>query len=138
MKLKLHELVALNYELNGITKQNKDGSTEIISQGLLKQKTNMKTKLYLSRLNKVIGDEFKLYEDAKNELFKKYGEENDGMITIDKEKFADFNKEHEDLLTAEKEINVQDLWSSELTIDSVASIETDEIYPVFLKLIDSN
>lgn len=137
MNLKLHELVALNYELNGITKQSKDGSTEIISHGLLKQKTNMKTKLYLSRLNKVIGDEFKLYEDAKNELFKKYGQENDGMITIEKEKFADFNKEHEELLTAEKEINVQDLWSSELTIDSVAEIETDEIYPVFLKLIDN-
>ena len=137
MNLKLHELVALNYELNGITKQNKDGSTEIISQGFLKQKTNMKTKLYLSRLNKVIGDEFKLYEDAKQELFKKYGEEKDGMITIEKEKFADFNKEHEELLTAEKDINVSELWSSELTIDTVAEIETDEIYPVFLKLIDN-
>ena len=138
MKLKLHEVVALHYELNGITKQKQDGSTETISQGLLKQKTNMKTKLYLSRLAKLVGDEFKLYEEHKNELFKKYGEENDGMVTIEKEKFLEFNKEHEDLLTAEKEINVQDLWSSELTIDSVAAIETDEIYPVFLKLIDSN
>jgi acylphosphatase len=137
MKLKLHEVVALHYELNGITKQNQDGSVEIISQGLLKQKTNMKTKLYLSRLNKVVGDEFKLYEDAKNELFKKFGEEKEGMITIEKEKFADFNKEHEDLLTVEKDINVADLWSSELTIDSVAEIETDEIYPIFLKLIDN-
>jgi hypothetical protein len=138
MKLKLHEVVALHYELNGITKQSKDGSTEAISQGLLKQKTNMKIKLYLSRLAKLVGDEFKLYEEHKNELFKKYGEENDGMVTIEKEKFLEFNKEHEDLLTAEKEINVQELWSSELTIDSVAAIETDEIYPVFLKLIDSN
>ena len=137
MKLKLHEVVALNYELNGITKQKKDGSSEIISQGLLKQKTNMKTKLYLQRLNKLVADEFKLYEDARQELFKKYGDEKDGMITIDKEKFADFNKEHEDLLTAEKEIDVQNLWSSELTIDTVDSIETDEIYPIFLKLIDN-
>lgn len=137
MKLKLHEVVALHYELNGITKQTTDGSAEIISHGLLKQKTNMKTKLYLSRLNKVVGDEFKLYEDAKQELFKKYGEEKDGMITIEKEKFADFNKEHEELLTAEKDINVSELWSSELTIDTVAEIETDEIYPVFLKLIDN-
>lgn len=137
MNLKLHEIVSLHYELNGITKQKQDGSTETISQGLLKQKTNMKIKLYLSRLAKLVGDEFKLYEDHKQELFKKYGEENDGMITIEKSKFADFNKEHEDLLTAEKEINVQNLWSSELTIDSVAEIETDEIYPIFLKLIDS-
>ena len=137
MNLKLHEIVSLHYELNGITKQKQDGSTETISQGLMKQKTNMKIKLYLSRLAKIVGDEFKLYEEHKQELFKKYGEENDGMITIEKSKFADFNKEHEDLLTAEKEINVQNLWSSELTIDSVAEIETDEIYPIFLKLIDS-
>ena len=137
MKLKLHEVVALHYELNGITKQKQDGSVDTISQGLLKQKTNMKTKLYLSRLAKLVGDEFKLYEDHKNELLKKYGEEKDGMITIEREKFVEFNKEHEDLLTAEKDINVQDLWSSELTIDSVAEIETDEIYPVFLKLIDN-
>lgn len=137
MKLKLHEVVSLNYELNGITKQKKDGSSEIISQGLLKQKTNMKTKLYLQRLNKLVADEFKLYEDARQELLRKYGEEKDGMITIEKEKIADFNKELEDLLTAEKEIDVQNLWSSELTIDTVDSIETDEIYPIFLKLIDN-
>lgn len=137
MNLKLHEIVALHYELNGITKQKQDGSVDTISQGLLKQKTNMKTKLYLSRLAKLVGDEFKLYEDHKNELLKKYGEEKHGMITIEREKFVEFNKEHEDLLTAEKDINVQDLWSSELTIDSVAEIETDEIYPVFLKLIDN-
>ena len=106
MNLKLHEIVALHYELNGITKQKQDGSVEAISQGLLKQKTNMKTKLYLSRLAKLVGDEFKLYEDHKNELFKKYGEEKDGMITIEREKFAEFNKEHEDLLTAEKMIRI--------------------------------
>lgn len=137
MKLKLHEVVALHYELNGITKQGKDGSSEIISQGLLKQKTNMKTKLYLQRLNAVVGDEFKLYSEAEQELFKKYGEEKDGMITISKENWPELAKEREDLLTAEKEIDVLNLWSSDLTIDTVANIETDEIYPVFLKLIDS-
>jgi hypothetical protein len=137
MKLKLHEIVSLNYELNGITKQSKDGSSEIISQGLLKQKTNMKTKLYLQRLNKLVADEFKLFDDAKNELYKKFGEEKDGMVKIEKENFEDFNKEFEDLLTAEKEIDVQNLWSGEMTIDTVDSIETDEIYPIFLKMIDN-
>ena len=136
MNLKLHEIVALHYELNGITKQSKDGSSEIISQGLMKQKTNMKTKLYLQRLNAVVSAEFKLYSEAEQELFKKYGEEKDGMITIKNEKIADLTKEREDLLTAEKDIDVSTLWSGDLTIDSVADIETDEIYPVFLKLID--
>jgi hypothetical protein len=137
MKLKLHEVVALHYELNGITKQGQDGSSEIISQGLLKQKTNMKTKLYLQRLNAVVADEFKLYSEAEQELFKKYGEEKDGMITVEKEKWAELVKEKEDLLTVDKDIDVSNLWSGAMTIDTVAEIETDEIYPVFLKLIDS-
>lgn len=137
MNLKLHEVVALHYELNGITKQQNDGSSEVISQGLLKQKTNMKTKLYLQRLNAVVAAEFKLYSEAEQELFKKYGEENDGMITIPKENIAELTKERSDLLTAEKDIDVSTLWSGDLTIDSVASIETDEIYPIFLKLIDT-
>jgi acylphosphatase len=137
MNLKLHEIVALHYELNGITKQSKDGSSEIISQGLMKQKTNMKTKLYLQRLNAVVSAEFKLYSEAEQELFKKYGEEKDGMITVSKEKWPELQKEKEELLTAEKDIDVVNLWSGEITIDTIGSIETDEIYPVFLKLIDS-
>lgn len=137
MKLKLHEVVALHYELNGITKQKQDGSNEIISHGLLKQKTNMKTKLYLQRLNAIVGDEFKLYSEAEMELFKKYGTEKDGKIEVSKEKWPELVKEKEDLLTAEKEIDVANLWSGEITIDTIGSIETDEIYPVFLKLIDS-
>lgn len=137
MNLKLHEVVALHYELNGITKQQNDGSSEVISQGLLKQKTNMKTKLYLQRLNAVVAAEFKLYSEAEQELFKKYGTEKDGMVEVPKENWSDLAKEREDLLTAEKDIDVSTLWSGDLTIDSVASIETDEIYPIFLKLIDT-
>lgn len=137
MKLKLHEVVSLHYELNGITKQKADGSNEIISQGLLKQKVNMKTKLYLQRLNNVVAPEFKLYSEAEQELFKKYGDEKDGMITVSKEKWPELQKEKEELLTAEKDIDVVNLWSGEITIDTIGSIETDEIYPVFLKLIDS-
>ena len=97
----------------------------------------MKVKLYLQRLNAVVSEEFKLYSEAEQELFKKYGEQDGEMIVVSQEKFADFAKEKEELLTAEKEIDVKNLWSSDLTIDNLASIETDEIYPVFLKLIDN-
>jgi acylphosphatase len=138
MKLQLHEIVALYYELNGITKQNNDGSKEVISMGLLKQKASLKVKVYLQRLNKIAGDEFKLYEDSKLELFKKYGDEKDGQIILKKEELEAFDKEHQDLLTAEKEVDVKMLWSTDLTVDNLASIETDETYPVFLKLIDEN
>lgn len=138
MKLKLHEIVGLHYELNGITKQSKDGSMEVISNGLLKQKASLKVKVYLQRLNKVVGEEVKLYEEAKLELFKKFGDEENGQITLKKDFISAFNKEHEELLTAEKEIEVKSLWSTDLNIDTIAAIETDETYPIFLKLIDTD
>lgn len=135
MNLKLHEVIGLNYELNGLAKQ-KGNESETVLQGALKQKTSLKLKVYLQRLNKVVQDEVKLYDEAKQELFKKYGVEEDGMISIPVENFESFNKEHEELLTAEKEVNVSNLWGSDLTIDNLESIETDEFYPTLIKLID--
>ena len=96
----------------------------------------MKLKLYLQRLNKVVADEVKLYDDAKKEIFEKYalGESEDKKIPEDKLDEAD--KEHKDLITAEKEIDVANLWSGNITIETLADIETEENYPVLLKLID--
>jgi hypothetical protein len=135
MNLKLHEVIALYYELNGVTRQGE--STEVLSQGMLKQKMSLKTKVYLQRLNKVVSEELKLYEEAKNELFKKYGEEKEGMIEIPSDKVSDFNKEHLELLTAEKEINVSELWGADLKLEHLESVETDEYYPALFSLIDN-
>jgi hypothetical protein len=135
MNLKLHEVIALYYELNGVTKTGKE--TEVLSQGMLKQKMSLKTKVYLQRLNKVVGEEVKLYEEAKQELFKKLGVEEDGNISIPAENFEAFNKELNDLLTAEKEINVSELWGADLKLEHLESIETDEYYPALLALIDN-
>ena len=132
--MKLHEVIALYYELNGVTRQGE--STEVLTQGMLKQKMSLKTKVYLQRLNKVVSEEVKLYEELKTELFKKYGTEKDGMIEVPVENMADFNKEHFDLLTAEKEIKVSELWGADLKLEHLESIETDEYYPALLSLID--
>lgn len=135
MNLKLHEVLSLYYELNGITKQGQE--TEVLSQGMLKQKMSLKTKVYLQRLNKVVSEEVKLYEEAKQELWKKWGDEKDGMIEIPADKVSDFNKELQDLLTAEKEINVSELWGADLKVEHLESIETDEFYPALFTLIDN-
>ena len=135
MNLKLHEVISLYYELNGVTKQGQE--TEVLTQGLLKQKMSLKTKVYLQRLNKIVSEEVKLYEEAKQELWKKWGDEKDGMIEIPSDKVADFNKELQDLLTAEKEINVSELWGADLKLEHLESIETDEFYPALFTLIDS-
>jgi len=135
MNLKLHEVLSLYYELNGVTKQGQE--TEVLTQGMLKQKMSLKTKVYLQRLNKLVSEEVKLYEEAKQELWKKWGDEKDGMIEIPSDKVADFNKELQDLLTAEKEINVSELWGADLKLEHLESIETDEFYPALFTLIDS-
>lgn len=135
MNLKLHEVLSLYYELNGVTKQGQE--TEVLTQGMLKQKMSLKTKVYLQRLNKVVSEEVKLYEEAKQELWKKWGDEKDGIIEIPSDKVADFNKELQDLLTAEKEINVSELWGADLKLEHLESIETDEFYPALFTLIDN-
>jgi hypothetical protein len=134
MKLTLQQVIDLNYELNGLAVQTSEGKQIQLSKGILAQKTSMKLKLYLQRLNKVVADEVKLYDDAKKEIFEKYAVGEDKMIPVDKLDEAD--KEHKDLMSAEKEIDVANLWSGNITIETLADIETEENYPVFLKLID--
>jgi hypothetical protein len=136
MKLTLQQVIDLNYELNGLAVQTSEGKQIQLSKGILAQKTSMKLKLYLQRLNKVIADEVKLYDDAKKEIFEKYaiGEDKDKKIPEDK--IEDAETEHKDLITAEKEIDVANLWSGNITIETLADIETEENYPVLLKLID--
>jgi len=136
MNLELHELISLNYELNGLAIGQGEQS-KVISQGLLKQKMSLKLKVYLQRLNTAISSDIKLYEEARQELFKRLGNEENGSITIPADKMAEFNKEQNDLLTAQKDVNVSGLWGSDLTVDSLASVETDEIYPILFKLLDS-
>jgi len=136
MNLNLKEIISLHYELNGLTKNNQDGQPEVALQGILKQKMSLKAKVYLQRLNKVVADEIKLYEDTRKELFEKYGKQTDNDIVIDGDDIRKFNEEHEEILNAEKTIDVTALWSSDLTLDSLSSIETDEYYPVLFKLID--
>ena len=59
------------------------------------------------------------------------------MIEIPADKVSDFNKELQDLLTAEKEINVSELWGADLKVEHLESIETDEFYPALFTLIDN-
>jgi len=132
MKLKLHEVISLHYELNGVTKN--DG--QLLIQGLLKQKMSLKVKMYLQRLNNLIAEDLKLYEEARKELFKKYGKEENGNITIENSSLTDFNREHNELLEVEKSIDINALWGSDVTLDSLSSIETDEFYPLVFKVVD--
>ena len=136
MKLKLTEIYDLNFELNGMNVKTADGKVHQQSVGLLGQKISMKVKLYLQRLNKIVAEEAELLEKSMKELFNKYAEGEEGKKIVPEDKHIEYKKEQDDVLNIEKDIDVQNLWSGEITIDSLDSIETNENYPIFLKLID--
>lgn len=135
MILKLHEVINLYYELNGVNRNTENG-VEVITQGLLKQKMSLKTKVYLQRLNVVLQKEVKLYEDALKELQEEYGKKEGDFVTIPKDKLEEFNKNNTEILDAEKKINVNEYWGSDLTLEGLSVIETTEHYPILFKLLD--
>lgn len=136
MQLKLSEIISLYYEINGRAVTNEDGTSNVLTNGILKQKISMKTRLYLHRLNKQVTEEFNTYATLERELFTKYGVEENGRLVITKDHIETFVKEQTDLLSATKNIDVKAIWGNEMTIENLSSIETDEDYPIFLKLVD--
>ena len=137
MNLKLEEIINLYYELNGIT-QTSEEETKVLTQGIMKQKMSLKLKVYLQRLNAVLLEDLKLYEEARKELFQKYGNEENGGITITQENLVHFNVEHSQLMSAEKVIDVNSLWGDNFTLDNLEDVETEEFYPLLFKLIDKS
>lgn len=136
MKLKLGEEIGLYHELNGLSQQIEDKNT-VLMTGILKQKMSLKTKLYLQRLNNLVTEDIKLYEESRKELFQKLGHEEDGQIKIPAENMEEFVKENNNLLTAEKEIDIKSIWGDDFSIDALDKIETEEDYPILFKVIES-
>ncbi|QGH72915.1 MAG: protein of unknown function DUF1617 [Podoviridae sp. ctrTa16] len=137
MNLKLYEIVNLFHELHGISKVE-DGQTIPVTEGLLKQKMSLKVRVYIQRLSNILAEDYKAYNSLREELQKKYATNVNGMLVVEKDNIALFEKEMNDFLSAERDIEVKNLWSTDLKIDDLASIETEEHYPIFLKLIDKD
>lgn len=127
MILTYNEIASLLVEINGDGKDFK---------GLLKQKLSLKAKALIHRLNKIVQDEVKIFDELRLEVFKKHGDEAEGNVTIAPENIAAFQADFNELLAVEKPIDLSTIWTTKLSLDDVGSIETDEFYPVFLKLIE--
>jgi hypothetical protein len=134
MNLSLKEVTNLWHELNGYS-ITEDGKKKILIYGFLQQKMSMKVKLYVNRLAKIVNDEVEILDKSKQELFNKFAKGEKKQITGDDVNL--FNEEMEQLMSAKKDINVSNLWSSDLTINDLAAIETDENYPIFYRLVDN-
>lgn len=154
--LKLFEFYNLDAELNGLRNQN---TGETISSGLLQEKLSLVTKYWLSDLAKKVAAEKAAVEELKNELIKKYGKEDerggisipmvideldaDGNPITEKDaegndvtrkklnpEFQQFEKDFNDLLQTEKELEYKTI-----KLEDFEKVETADNYVTFFKLI---
>ena len=134
MELNLNEVTNLWHELNGYS-VTEEGKKKVLLKGFLQQKMSMKVKLYVNRLGKILNEEVETLDKSRQEVFDKYAKGEKKEITGDDVKL--FNAEIKELMLAKKDINVTTLWSSDLTINDLAAIETEENYPIFYRLVDN-
>lgn len=154
--LKLFEFYNLDVELNGLTNQS---TGETVSTGLLREKLPLVTKYWLTELGKKVAAEKAAVEELKNDLIKKHGKEDDKggvsipmvideldadgnaiMITdadgkevpkkVFNPEFQQFEKEFNELLQTEKELEYKPIPLSDLS-----KLETEENYATLYKLV---
>lgn len=144
ISLKLHEILTLDAELNGVKNQQ---TGEVTIKGLANEKLSLVVKYHMNELSKKVSVEKQSVDTLREELIKKLGTEEDGQVFIKMydevldeegnvvsrsltENFIEFNKEYDTLLNEVKELEYRPFELSEL-----ASIETEANYDVFFKLI---
>lgn len=82
------------------------------------------------RNKRMLEDELKEYFDFKEKIFRKYGEEVDGQLRVDKDspKFADFEKEISDLQTQEVEFKFRKITENELAESDLTAGQMNAIW----------
>ena len=139
IKLKLHEILTLEAELNGFVNPQ---TGEKVLDGFLKEKLNLKTKYYLTKLSEELKKEKATLDGLRDELIKEYGKEKDGTVSLDtfieegdkKEinpKFVEFQQKYTELLNEDKEIDY-----TPISINNLDAVESNENYSVLFKLIE--
>jgi len=137
IKLSLAELLTLEAELNGFTNPQ---TGEVIISGFLKEKLNLATKYWLTKLSDKLTSKKKTIETLRDELIKKFGEEKEGSIGIetflDEEKtkvnpkFVEFQDEWAKLLSEEEEIEY-----NPISVADLEKIDSESNYNLVFKLV---
>lgn len=149
ISLKLFEFLNLEAEINGLINQQ---TGETISKGLLGEKLNMITKYWITDLNKRLTSEKESINKLRDELIMKYGstdeqggyqlspsiKKEDGVDEDGNPKyktepnpdFFEFQKEYNDLLNQERELEYKPF-----KIEDFAQVETEGNYQTFFQLI---
>jgi len=130
MKLTIADCLNLDIEIAGFT--NKDG--QILIKGLVNEPLNLKTKYWLNKLTTKLQVEKKAFNESRDALIKDLGETHEnGSVTIpmqidgkDNPNIIEFNKQAEELLNQEIEIDVH-----KFSIDNF-DFNSDSNYPTFM------
>lgn len=146
INLKLGEILQLESEINGLVNQE---SGKIIYEGFLKQNLSIILKYGLNELSELLKNERKKVEVLRDELIKKYGEENnEGSIFVKmydeiedeesnvigkkfNEKYLKFEEEYSVFLNVEKEIEYPEITKEDLKDSGKSSDD----YRILFKLI---
>ena len=139
IKLRIHEILTLEAEINGLV--NQEGAR--VFTGLLSLKLPLVTKYWINELAETVNKEKKKIDELRTELIKKHGTEGaDGSIKIEKmigenkdevnPAYTEFQNEYTSLLEEEKTISYNPIGLNLLEkVDSDGS----ENYPMFFKFV---
>jgi hypothetical protein len=139
IKFKLSEIIALEAEING-TVDLRTG--QLIKKGLMSQPMTGARKYWLKKLSDTLAKEAKTLDELKEELIKKYGEE-DEKLGMSIKKFLDDNgtkvnpnhtkyeEEMREMLETEVEIEYNPIKLSELS-----EIKFEEFYYHIFSLVE--
>jgi hypothetical protein len=125
MKLTLNEILVLSEELNG--------RAQGTSKGILSHKLSIMVKYALNNeLNKKVIEYVKEFEEARVELVKEFGTKVEGTeeYQVPADKMEEFQKQFNELLSIEKNIEVP-----KINIGELNNIETEDYYPILLEKV---
>lgn len=139
-KLSLAQVLNLSLELEG-HKDPKSG--EFLVKGILNQELNLLAKYWLTKLAKTVADEKSKIEAIRNDLVKKYGEDDgngniqikihaDAMGTQFNHKYLEFTNEFATLLAEKTTIQYEPI-----KLSLISKIDTTENYVILYDLVDA-
>jgi hypothetical protein len=130
IKLPLYQILELEQEILGYDKPNVLEGEKKHVNGFVELEINGAIKYYVHRLLLKIQEEKKLIESSKMELFKKYGNEQDGSIVVSPEKQDLFMQELNDLMLNEIELEYKPI-----SIETLEKITDSTVFNILYKLI---
>ena len=133
INFKVHELLELEFELNGGISD--DGTMEY--EGFLNQLLPIALKYELQPLSEFLSNLVDNVREQKQNLILKYGEkDNEGNVSIKRnmDSFSDFEKEYEELMVKDVEISFPNI----LLSDVKEMGRTKDNYKVLFHLVKSN